>query len=90
LTYLPIIHPPVLSTLIAHALNQEKLPCLSYRHKNWDVFRHLINKRLTLKVSLKTEEYIEVAVKFLNNAIQLTGYRQTQNIDCPIFKKAIP
>jgi hypothetical protein len=55
-------HFPVLITLTSHALNQEKQPRLSSRHTNWDDFRHLINQRLTLNVSLKTEEDIEAAV----------------------------
>jgi hypothetical protein len=36
-------HSPVLITLTAHVLNQEKQPCLSSRHANWDV-RCLINE----------------------------------------------
>jgi hypothetical protein len=35
--------------------------------------RRLISKRLTLNVSLKTEEYIEAAVKFFNDSIQWAG-----------------
>jgi hypothetical protein len=35
-------HSPVLITLTAHALNQEKQPSLSNTHTNWDDFRHLV------------------------------------------------
>jgi hypothetical protein len=66
-------HFPVLITLKAHALNQEKQPSLSNRHTNWDDFRHLINERLTLNVSLKTVEDIEAEVKFFNDTIQWAG-----------------
>jgi hypothetical protein len=59
-------HSPVLITLTSHALNQGKQPSLSNRHTNWDDFRHLINQRLTLNVSLKTED-IEAAAKFFND-----------------------
>jgi hypothetical protein len=62
-------HSPILITIKAHALNQEKQPSLSNRHTNWDDFRHLINQRLTSNVSLKTEEDIEAAVKFFNDTI---------------------
>jgi hypothetical protein len=65
---------PVLITLTTHALNQENQPSLSNRHTNWDDFRGLINERLTLNVSLKTEEDTEAAVKFFSNAIQWTGW----------------
>jgi hypothetical protein len=64
----------VLITLKAHALNQEKQPSLINRYTNWDDFRHLINQRLTLNVSLKTEEDIEAAVKFFNDTIQWEGW----------------
>jgi hypothetical protein len=66
-----------LLTLKAHALNQEKQPSLRNRHANWDYFRHLINQRLTLNVSLKTEEDTEAAVKFFNDTIQWAGWNAT-------------
>jgi hypothetical protein len=46
-------HSPVLITLKVHALNQEKQPSLSNRHTNLDDFR------LTLNVTLKTEEILK-------------------------------
>jgi hypothetical protein len=63
-----------LITLSAHALNQEKRPNLRYRYTNWDDFRHLINQRLTLNVSLKTDRDVEAAVKFFNDTIQWAGW----------------
>jgi hypothetical protein len=63
-----------LITLEAHALNQKIQPSLNNRHTNWDDFRQLINERLTLNVSLKTEEDIEAAVKFFNDTIQWAGW----------------
>jgi hypothetical protein len=87
-------HSPVLITLIAHALNQEKQQSLSNRHTNWDDFRHLINQRLTLNVSLKTKEDIQATVKFFNHTIQWAGwnampeYIETlKTYDCPILIK---
>jgi hypothetical protein len=70
-------HSPVLITLTSHALNQEKQPSLSNRHENWDDFRHLINQRLNLNVSFKTEEDIEAAAKFFNDTIQWAGWNAT-------------
>jgi hypothetical protein len=40
------------------------------RHTNWDDFRHPINQRLTLNVSLKSEEDTEAVVKLFNDTIQ--------------------
>jgi hypothetical protein len=64
-------HSPVLITLTSHELSQEKQPSLSNRHTNWDDFRHLINHRLTLNVSLKTKEDIEAALS--SSMIQYNG-----------------
>jgi hypothetical protein len=71
-------HSPVLITLEALALNQEIQPSLNNRHTTWDDFRQLINDRLTLNVSLESEEDIEAAVKFFNNTIQYNGQVGTQ------------
>jgi hypothetical protein len=68
-------HSPVLITLTAHALNQEKQPSLSNRHRNWDDIRRLINERLTLNVSFKTEDNIEAA--------EHTGTPKVY--DCPVL-----
>jgi hypothetical protein len=75
-------HSSVLITLTSHALNQEKQPSLRNRHANLDDFRHLINQRLTLNVSLKTKEDIEAAVNFFKNTIQWAGWNTTlEHID---------
>jgi hypothetical protein len=59
-----------------------------------DDFRHLINQRLTLNVSLKTEEDIEAAAKFFNYTIRWAGWNTTpehtdtlKTYDCPILIK---
>jgi hypothetical protein len=66
-----------LTTLKAHELNQEKQPSLSNRHTNCDDFRHIVNERLTLNVSLKTKEDSEAAVKFFNDTTQWAGWNAT-------------
>jgi hypothetical protein len=66
-------------TLTAHALNQDKQPSLSNSHTNWDDFRCFVNGRLTLNVSLKTEENTQAAVKFFNDTIQWIGWNATPN-----------
>jgi hypothetical protein len=87
-------HSLVLITLTPHALNQEKQQCLRNRHTNWDDFRHVINQRLTLTVSLKTKEDIEAAVKFFNDTVQWAGWKATpehadtfKTYDCCILSK---
>jgi hypothetical protein len=67
-------HSPVLITLTAHALNQEKQPSLSNIHTNWDDFRNLINGILILIVSLKTKAHIEAVVIFFKDTIQWAGW----------------
>jgi hypothetical protein len=83
-----------LITLTSDALNQENEPILSSRHTNWDDFRRLINERLTLSISLETEEDIEAAAKLLNDTIQWGGWNSTpehettlKTYDCSIIIK---
>jgi hypothetical protein len=92
--YLSSDHSPVLNTVTAYALNQEKQQSLSNRLTNWDDFRRLITDRLTLNVSLETEEDIEATVKFLNDTIYWAGLNATPEhretlkaYDCPILIK---
>jgi hypothetical protein len=72
-------HSPVFITLTAHALNHEKQPSLSNRHTNWDDLKHFFNERLTVNVSLKTED-IEAAVKFFNDTIQWARWNANARI----------
>jgi hypothetical protein len=61
-------HSPILITLTSHALNHEKQPGLNNRHADLDDFRHLINQRLTLNVSLrpksKKKDSVEVGTDY--------------------------
>jgi hypothetical protein len=84
---------PVLVTLSTQALNQEKQPSLCNRHTNWDEFRHLINERLTLNVSLKTEEKLNKQVSS-SMTIQWAGWKAmpentgtSKTYQCPILIK---
>jgi hypothetical protein len=70
-------HSEILITPTSHAQNQENQPSLSNRHTNWDDFRHLINQRFTLNVSLKTEEDMEAAVKFFNDTVLWADWNAT-------------
>jgi hypothetical protein len=85
---------PALITLKTHVLNPEIQPSLSNVLTNWDDFKQLINERLTLNISLKTEEDTEATVKFLNNTIQWAGCNATpehtdtlKTYGCLILKK---
>jgi hypothetical protein len=87
-------HSPVIATLSTQALKQDKQPGLCNRCTNWDDFRHLINKRLTLNVPLKTEEETEAAVKFFNDTIQWAGWNAMpehtdtfKTYQCPLLIK---
>jgi hypothetical protein len=62
-------------------LTEKRLPdlvdfCIILR-TNWNDFRHLINERLILSVSLNTEDETEAAVKFSNNTMQWAGWNAT-------------
>jgi hypothetical protein len=66
-------HSPVLITITETCTELRETTNLSNRYTHWDGFRCLINKKLTLNVSLETKEDTDAAVKFLNNAIQWVG-----------------
>jgi hypothetical protein len=56
-----------------------KPPHISNQQTNWDLFRHLITERLTLKIPLKTPEDIEEAVKLFNDTVQGAVWTATPN-----------
>jgi hypothetical protein len=63
----------------------------TYQHANPT---HLINQRLTLNVCLTTEEDTEAAIKFINDAIEWSGWNATpehtdtlKTYDCPMLIK---
>jgi hypothetical protein len=58
-------------------LNQEKESSLGNKDRNWDNFRYTVNEKLTSNISLKTEEDIEAAAKFYNDAIHCAGWNAT-------------
>jgi hypothetical protein len=70
-------------------LNQEKQPSFSNRHTNWDDWTCIINERLNLNISLKTEEDTEAAVKFLQqyNTMGRLGCNPRTYSHCPILIK---
>jgi hypothetical protein len=73
-------HSPVLITLPSHALKQEKQPSINNRHAHWDGFRHLINRRLTLSISLKLRKILKQESS--SSTVQCNGQvgKQCQNV----------
>jgi hypothetical protein len=67
-----------------------KPPHLSNRQTNWDLFRHLITERLTLKIPLKTPEDIEETVKLFNGTVQWAGLNATPNPPAPLQTHGCP
>jgi hypothetical protein len=78
-----------LITLKAYELNQEKQLSLKNRHTSWDNFRHFINCSLTLNISLKTEEDIEAAVKFVNIFFSFKGNEEDTEAAVKFFNDTI-
>jgi hypothetical protein len=87
-------HSPVLVTLSTQAILGVPQPRLCNRKTDWDSFRQLLNERILLNVSLKTDSDIEAAIKNFNEVIQWVGWTTTpehtearQTYDCPILIK---
>jgi hypothetical protein len=51
-----------------------KPPHLRNEQTKWDLLRHLITDRLTLKIPLKAPEDIEEAVMLFNDTVQRAGW----------------
>jgi hypothetical protein len=81
---------PVLAFIATYPLTPVKTPHLSNRQTNWDLFRHLITERLTLKIPLKTPEDIEEAVKLFNDTVQWAGWTATPNPPAPLRHTRLP
>lgn len=73
-------HTPVLLTIGTTLLEYEITPKLYNKHTDWDSFRDVIERRLTLQIALKTPEDIEVAATHLTNLIQVACWSTTPNI----------
>jgi hypothetical protein len=87
-------HSPVLVTLSTQAILRVPRPRLFNRKTDWNVFRHLNNERLLLKVPFTTDPDIEAAIKNFNGIIQWAGWTTTpehtesrQAYDCRILIK---
>jgi hypothetical protein len=63
---------------------------LNNQQTNWDLFRHLITDRLTLKIPLKTPEDIEEAVKLFNDTVQWAGWTATPSPPAPFHTHGCP
>jgi hypothetical protein len=68
--YLSSDHSPISITLQADGLHEEKESSLTNKHTNRNGFRRLVIERLTLNITLKTEEDTNAAVKIFNDIIQ--------------------
>jgi hypothetical protein len=83
-------HSPVLVSLANYPLPPVKPPHLSNQQTNWDLFRHLITDRFTLKIPLKTPEDIEEAVKLFNDTVQWADWTATPSPPAPLHTHGCP
>lgn len=87
-------HSPVIVTVYSQIIRKQKQPTLYSRKTNWDMFRHHLDERLTVNISLKTETQIEHAVENLTKSIQTAAWLATPdrnatyiNESCPVVVK---
>jgi hypothetical protein len=83
-------HSPVLVLLTNYQLPPVKPSQLSNQQTNWDLFRHLITERLTLKIPFKTPENLEEVVKLFNDTVQWAGWTTTPNPPAPLHTHGCP
>ena len=77
-------HTPVtatISTLLIIKKEKEKSPSLYNKKTNWDLFKIKVEEKLNLKLPLKTEEDIELAIEHFNKHIQDAAWISTPELD---------
>ncbi|CAG9783481.1 unnamed protein product [Diatraea saccharalis] len=72
-------HTSVLLTLSTTLLEYEITPKLYNKSTDWDSFREIIDRRLELKIALKTPDDIDAAATKLTNLIQVACWLTTSN-----------
>jgi hypothetical protein len=87
-------HSPVLVTLSTKEILRIPQPRFCNTKTDWDASHHLLNERLLLNVSFKTNSDTEAAIKNFNNITQWACWTTTpehnearQTYDCPILIK---
>jgi hypothetical protein len=68
--YLSSDHFPAPVSFANYPLPPVTPPHVNNRQTNWDLFRHPITERLTLKIPFKTLDDIEEAVKLFSDTVQ--------------------
>lgn len=74
-------HSPVILTVYTTAQKCTKPVMLYNRKTNWDIFREELNKTISTKIKLKSEEDIDNAVSYLTNSIQQAAWSSTPKVN---------
>ncbi len=53
-------HAAILLSLSKHIVEKEEVPTLSNKFTDWEFFKHNLKRRITLNVSLKTEDELDL------------------------------
>lgn len=70
-------HTPVIVTISPSVILKERPLTLCNKHTDWNLFRHIVNTNLTLKMSLKSTEDIDITVENFNSCIQKACFQST-------------
>ena len=84
-------HSPVIATISSTFAATKKPATLFNKRTDWEYFRHLVDRKINLKIPLKNNMDIEVAVNTLNCIIQESAWEATpeipqkrRNQSCPV------
>lgn len=74
-------HTPLLVQISTNIIQKQKPASLTTKKTNWELFRNLLDDKLSTNISLKSEEEINEAVENLTKAIQQAAWESTPELN---------
>lgn len=70
-------HSPVILTLSSSVITKERICTLSNKLTDWSIFKKTLNQTINLKLPLKSEGDIDLAVEHFNSSVQKSAWVST-------------
>lgn len=83
-------HTPVIITISNHVIQKNLSPSLTSTKTNWHLFKYLIDEKISLHCSLKTDSELEDELDSLIEAIQSSAWESTPSTTKSNNRKSYP
>lgn len=70
-------HTPVIMTISDTVINKERDPFIANNKTNWDLFRQILNEKISLSASIKSNFELEEELENLTQNIQQAAWKST-------------